>query len=193
MSERLLLDVTGIRPRGKELLQALATFKGMSFDDLATILLCERLEQIASQLPDLNKPAGRQFGGYYHLRWSIRDAIAHLQHHPAGVSKEVIADLRAFIANLSEAIALVERLRDTSPSEVIADLSDLEMPTRIYAQLRCNDIDTVGQLCRLSAEQLTKMRGIGHKSIADIRTVLTRYGLALHGDAAAAPTTATAE
>lgn len=182
MSNELLLDLTAMRPRGKELLQALATFKGMSFEDLAAILLCERLEQIASDLPDHHKSAGKLFGGYYHIRWTLREATANLMHHPAGVSKEVIAELRDFIITLENAIALVERLRDTAPSEVDADISDIDLPTRIYAQLRCNDINTVGQLCRLTAVELQKMRGIGRIAVAEIRTILARYRLALRGE-----------
>lgn len=64
------------------------------------------------------------------------------------------------------------RLPDTLAA---LSISVLNLPVRSYNALLSNNINTVGQLVRLSDEKILKIRNLGRKSLADIREALGEF------------------
>lgn len=59
------------------------------------------------------------------------------------------------------------------------NIEELELSVRSANCLKEGRIKTIGQLAKKSEEELLKMRNFGKKSLAEIKEILTRYGLSL--------------
>ena len=58
-------------------------------------------------------------------------------------------------------------------------IDDLELSVRSYNCLKRDKIETVGQLCDMTEEDLMKVRNLGRKSLKEIKTKLEDIGLGL--------------
>lgn len=60
-------------------------------------------------------------------------------------------------------------------ADALEDMSidELELPVRAYNCLRRAGVSTVGELCKMTDEELTKVRNLGKKSIEDIKKKLS--------------------
>ena len=101
----------------------------------------------------------------------------------AGLLKETPLELQA--ADLledmaSELRAVIQR----KPPEKFTDdpLDELDLMPRSFYVLRRAGVDTVGQLLQLSAADIRGMRNAGARTVHDIRTKLSAFGLHLRGD-----------
>lgn len=65
---------------------------------------------------------------------------------------------------------------------VDGSIEDLDLMPRSYHVLRRAGVDTVGQLLQLSAADIRGMRNAGARTVCDIRTKLSAFGLHLRGD-----------
>ena len=80
----------------------------------------------------------------------------------------------------SELRAVIQR----KPPEKFTDgpLDELDLMPRSFYVLRRSGVDTVGQLLQLSAADIRGMRNAGARTVCDIRTKLSAFGLHLRDD-----------
>lgn len=91
---------------------------------------------------------------------------------------------KGFIDGFEEAKNKATSAFSMRPTEIATDLSNsdisvLNLSTRSYNQLSSNGISTVGELLKLSTNELKTMKNIGLVSIMDIEKKLKNFGLAL--------------
>ncbi len=84
---------------------------------------------------------------------------------------------------LVEAFFAVEEVKEKAESsEVLSQtLEDAGLTGRALKVLKEHEIETVGDLVKLSKKELASLKGLGKKSLADIEKFLTSLGLELGG------------
>ncbi len=63
------------------------------------------------------------------------------------------------------------------PSELMLDVSALNLSTRARNALATNSIVCVGQLAQMKPRQVTSLEGVGQKTFAELMAALTERGL----------------
>ena len=89
------------------------------------------------------------------------------------------------IAGLLESMAGTLRVAtERKPPEKFVDgsIEDLNLMPRSFYVLRRAGVDNVGQLLQLSAADIRAMRNAGARTVCDIRTKLSAFGLNLRGE-----------
>jgi DNA-directed RNA polymerase subunit alpha len=101
--------------------------------------------------------AARILEGYYRLFFSFREAALP-------VERELLEETR-------------EPVDEWSHSKI----EDFEFTVRTYNCLKKENINSVGDLLRLTEAELTAIRNFGRKSLAEVIEKLTDHGLTLRG------------
>ena len=91
--------------------------------------------------------------------------------------------LRSFI-NLSDKTAAIpvmaEKADDDSDKALEMNIDELELSVRSYNCLKRAGINTVGELCSRTSEDMMKVRNLGRKSLEEVLAKLKELGLSLN-------------
>lgn len=82
----------------------------------------------------------------------------------------------------AEAEIMIEKEDEVKSKILEMPVEDLDLSVRSYNCLKRAGIDTVEQLVKKSEEEMMKVRNLGKKSLAEVKSRLARYGLSLRKD-----------
>lgn len=72
----------------------------------------------------------------------------------------------------------IELMREFARREVLhTDIGELNLNVRAYNRLRISGIRTIGDLIKLTPNQIRKFRGMGEQSINIVNKALEEYGI----------------
>ena len=98
-------------------------------------------------------------------------------------AKVLSEHLNAFI-NLSEnakqAVVIAPAEDDGSEKVLEMNIDELELSVRSYNCLKRAGINTVGELCNRTSEDMMKVRNLGRKSLDEVLAKLSELGLSLN-------------
>jgi DNA-directed RNA polymerase subunit alpha len=83
---------------------------------------------------------------------------------------------------VAEAEIMIEKEDEVKSKILEMPVEDLDLSVRSYNCLKRAGIDTVEQLVKKSEEEMMKVRNLGKKSLAEVKSRLARYGLSLRKD-----------
>ena len=99
------------------------------------------------------------------------------------LAAKVLSEHLALFIDLSESAQkvdiMVEKEEDNSGKSVIMSIDELELSVRSYNCLKRAGINTVGELCDKTPEDMMKVRNLGRKSMDEVVAKLKELGLSL--------------
>lgn len=72
---------------------------------------------------------------------------------------------------------------DFDPKVILLQIENLELDTKVYNLLRCNNVDTVWNLIQMGESGLRGLRNFKDSDLENVKTRLAHYGLGLRADA----------
>ncbi len=99
------------------------------------------------------------------------------------LAAKVLSEHLSLFINLSEAGQLADVMNDGKKDETAkisnTSIDDLELSVRSYNCLKRAGINTVGELCDRTSEDMMKVRNLGRKSLEEVLAKLSELGLSL--------------
>ena len=104
-------------------------------------------------------------------------------YEAVSLAAKVLSEHLALFINLSEKSAgakvIVEKAEKEDQPLVDMQIEELELSVRSFNCLKRANIDTVGQLCAKTPEEMMKVRNLGRKSLDEVLQKLKGIGLSL--------------
>lgn len=104
-------------------------------------------------------------------------------YEAVSLAAKVLSEHLALFINLSEKSAgakvIVEKAEKDDQPLVDMQIEELELSVRSFNCLKRANIDTVGQLCAKTPEEMMKVRNLGRKSLDEVLQKLKAIGLSL--------------
>ncbi len=103
-----------------------------------------------------------------------------------GLAAKVLSEHLALFIDLSESAKSAEVIieKENNEKEIVREMSidELELSVRSFNCLKRAGINTVGELCNKTPDDMMKVRNLGRKSLEEVLLKLKELGLALNED-----------